>query len=248
MKFAVLLVAAAGCASGGSTALGQDDASLPADGSEIDAPKGIDAQGIDTPPPIDAMVDAMPDAVPDAAPDAFVCIPMTNQLLANPAFDLTPMGTGWTQTPIDAAFPPITDQDGPAEQSAPYKAWMGGFVAPTAGGTVTDIVYQDVVVPANTTALVLTGYYIVGTQESATATIAYDTASLAITQTNGTQIVAVNSFSNLTPAAAWTAINFTVPQNLSGQTIRLRITSSNDDSFVSNFFFDSFALNATHCP
>ncbi len=251
MKFCVLLLAAAGCASG-SSALGQDDANLPADSSQIDAPKGVDATPIDSPPPIDAMVDAMPDAVPDAipdaAPDAFVCIPMTTQLLANPFFDLTPKGTGWTETPIDVAFPPITDQDGAVEQSAPYKVWLGGFVAPTAGGTVTDIVYQDIVVPANTTQLVLTGYYLVATQESATATTAFDTGSLAITQTNGTQIVAVNSFSNLTPAATWTAINFTVPQNLSGQTIRVRMTSSNDDSFVTNFYFDSFALNATHCP
>lgn len=210
----------------------------------VDAPKSIDATTIDTPPPIDAPA---PDAVPDAMPDAFVCVPVTTQLLVNPSFDLTPMGTGWTQTPIDVAFPPITDQDGPAEHSAPYKVWMGGFEAP-AGGTVTDIAYQDVVVPANTTSLVLTGFYIVGTQESATATTAFDTGSLAITQTDGTQIVAVNSFSNLTTVAAWTAINFTVPQNLSGQTIRLRMTSSNDDSFVTNFFFDSFALNATHCP
>ncbi len=245
MKFAVLLVAAAGCASG-SSALGQDDANPVVDAKQVDAPKAVDAfvPPIDTPPPIDAMIDA----APDAAPDAFVCVPMTTQLLANPSLDLTPMGTGWTQTPIDVAFPPITDQDGAPEQSAPYKVWLGGFVAPTAGGTVTDIVYQDVVVPANTTQLVLTGYYLVATQESATATIAFDTGSLAITQTNGTQIAAVNSFSNLTPAAAWTAINFTVPQNLSGQTIRLRMTSSNDDSFVTNFYFDSFALNATHCP
>ena len=245
MKFVVLLVAAAGCASGGSSALGQDDANVP-DSPVVDAPKGTDATTIDTPPPIDAMVDAMPDAVPDAPPDAFVCVPVTTQLLASPSFDLTPIGTGWTQTPIDVAFPPITDQDGPVEHSAPYKVWMGGILAP-AGLSVTDIVYQDVVVPANTTQLVLTGYYIVGTQELTTTTV-YDTGSLAFTQTNGTPIVTVNSFSNLTTVAAWTAINFTVPQNLSGQTIRLRMTSSNDSSYVSNFFFDSFALNATHCP
>lgn len=236
MKYGVLFLAVAGCASG-SSALGQDDASI----TPVDAPKGVDAKPIDTPPPIDAPADA----APDAPPDAFVCTPVTTQLLANPVFDLTPQGTGWTQTPIDPTYPPITDQDGPVEHSAPYKVWLGGIEATV--GNVTDIVYQDVVVPANTTQLVLTGYYIVGTQETSTTT-AYDTASLAITQTDGTQIAAVNSFSNLTTVGTWTAINFTVPQNLSGQTIRLRMTSSNDDSFVSNFFFDSFALNATHCP
>ncbi len=61
-------------------------------------------------------------------------------------------------------------------------------------------------------------------------------------------IANLNSFSNLTPVTAWTTINVTVPQNLSGQTVRLRLTSSNDDSFTTNFFFDSFSLTATHCP
>lgn len=240
MKFAVVFLAVAGCASGGSSTLGQDDANP---NPPVDAPKSVDATTVDTPPPIDAPADA----APDAPPDAFVCTPVTTQILANPSFDLTPQGTGWTQTPIDAAFPPITDQDGAAEQSAPYKVWLGGFVAPTAGGTVTDIVYQDVAVPANTTQLVLTGYYLVATQETTTTT-AFDTASLAITQTDGTQIAAVHSFSNLTLFGTWTAFSFTVPQNLSGQTIRIRMTSSNDDSFNSNFYFDSLAFNATHCP
>lgn len=239
MKFAVVLLTVAGCASG-SSALGQDDANNP---PPVDAPKAVDAKPVDTPPPIDAPADA----APDAPPDAFVCTPMTTQLLANPSFDLTPQGTGWTQTPIDAAFPPITDQDGAAEQSAPYKVWLGGFEAPTIGTSVTDIVYQDVAIPANTTELVLTGYYLVATQET-TTTSAFDTASLAITKTDGTQIQSVYSFSNLTLFGTWTAFSYTVPQNLSGQTIRLRMTSSNDDSFVTNFYFDSLALNATHCP
>jgi hypothetical protein len=263
----VCVLALAGCAKG-STSL-QIDAEQ---GTPIDSPM------TDSPDPDAFVPDAfVPDAfVPDAfVPDAFVpdtfvapdaaidapmidapmidapadaCVPVTTQLLANPALDLTPMGTLWMQTPIDPAYPLITDQDGPAEQSAPYKAWLGGFVAPTAGGTVTDVLWQDFTVPAGTTQLTLSYYYLVGTQESTTATTAFDTASIAITQTNGTVIANLNSFSNLTPVAAWTPITVTVPQNLSGQTVRLRLTSSNDDSFVTNFFFDSFALNATHCP
>jgi hypothetical protein len=259
-----VLLAAAGCASGGSS-LGQGDGSVVDDVAQPDSPTQPDSyvpDGFvpDSFVPPDAFVpDAfVPDAfvAPDAAIDAMVdasvtpdaCVPIASQLLLNPVLDLTPMGTNWQQTPIDVAFPLITDQDGPAEHSAPYKAWLGGFVAPTAGGTVTDVLWQDVAIPAGTTLLTLSYYYIIGTQESATATTAFDTASVAITQTNGTVIANVNSFSNLTPVGAWTAINFTVPQNLSGQTIRLRLTSSNDDSFTTNFFFDSFALTATHCP
>ena len=243
------LLAVAGCASG-SSPLGQGDAPVPVDAKQIDAPNHTDAfvPLPDAFVPGDAFVpqDAPPDMMTDAAPTDAACVPMVTQLLANPALDLTPMGTNWQETPIDPAFPPITDQDGPAEQSAPYKMWLGGFAAGDLGmTTVTDVVYQDVTVPANTTQLVLSYYVIVGTQEDPAATTAFDTASVAFTQTNGTQ---ANSFSNLTPVATWTKLTFTVPQNLSGQTIRLRLTSSNDISFGSNFFFDSFELNATHCP
>jgi hypothetical protein len=243
------MLAVAGCASG-SSPLGQGDApNVPVDAKQIDAP--IQPHPDAFVPLTDAFVpqDAPADMMTDASTADAACVPMVTQLLANPALDLTPMGTNWQQTPIDPTFPPITDQDGPAEQSAPYKMWLGGFAAGDLGmTTVTDVVYQDVTVPANTTQLVLSYYYIVGTQEDPAATIAFDTASIAFTQTNGTQIVQANSFSNLTPVATWTLATFTVPQNLSGQTIRLRLTSSNDVSFGSNFFFDSFALNATHCP
>jgi len=260
----MLAIAGAGCAKGDGgraqidAAPGTTDAAI--DTSSIDSaplpdtPPPIDAPMADAPmidaPMIDApMIDApMIDAPMIDAPMVDACVPTNTQLLANPALDLTPMGTGWQQTPIDAMFPPITDQDGPAEHSAPYKAWLGGFVAPNAGGTVTDVVWQDFAVPAGTTALTLRYYVIVGTQESASATVAFDTASVAITQTNGTVIQNLASYSNLTPMTAWTLVTFSIPQNLSGQTVRLRLTSSNDDSFTTNFFFDSFTLDATYCP
>ncbi|MBA3465325.1 MAG: hypothetical protein H0T46_35665 [Deltaproteobacteria bacterium] len=253
-----VLLAAAGCASGGSS-LGQGDGSVIEDTAQPDSPMQPDSLVTDALVPDAFVPDAFvpdafvaPDASIDAMADASVtpdaCVPVVSQLLLNPSLDLTPMGTNWQQTPFNAMYPLITDQDGAAEHSAPYKAWLGGFVAATAGGTATDVLYQDFVVPAGTTQLSLSYVHIVGTQESASATTAFDTASVAITQTNGTVIANINSFSNLTPVAAWTAINVTVPQNLSGQTVRLRLTSSNDDSFTTNFFFDSFSLTATHCP
>jgi hypothetical protein len=202
----------------------------------IDAPIMVDAKPIDAPP-------VQP---PDAAmPDAYQCVVMTRQLLLNPVFDLTPMGTNWTMQNIDNAYPIITDQDGAAEHSAPYKAWMGGFVAPTAGTSVTDVLYQDVMIPMGTTQLRLTGYYLVGTQE--TGSTVYDSAQVGLTQTNGTPIEAALAINNTTAAAAWTPLDKTFTTNLSGQTVRLRFTSSNDDSFNTNFFFDTLALTATYC-
>lgn len=234
--------ALAGCASGSSNPAGGDapaalDAAPGRDAHvALDAPVVIDAPvALDAPP----MIDAPPPI--DAPPDA--CVPVTTELLVNPAFDLSPVGTGWQASPIDPAYPIVTS-DGP-EHSAPYAAWLGGFEAPVT--TVTDQLYQDVVVPPGTTELVLTGYYLTGTDELTTTNI-YDSAQLALTQTNGTPIVTVLSLSNLTVTSDWTAINFPVPQNLAGQTVRVRFTSSNDISLATSFLFDTMSLRATYCP
>jgi hypothetical protein len=234
----VMCTALAGCASGTSPASG--DAQMPVDGPvSIDAPPVI----VDAPPVIVDAPPVLPDAppTPDAPPDA--CVPVTTELLVNPAFDLSPVGTGWIEIPIDPAYPLVTS-DGP-EHSPPYAAWLGGFEA--LFSTVTDQLYQDVVVPPGTTQLVFTGYYLVGSDES-TSTNVYDTAQVALTQPNGTPIVTVISLSNLTVTSNWTPINFTVPMDLSGQTVRVRFTSTNDYSYATSFLFDTLSLRATHCP
>ena len=203
--------------------------------ARVDAPNN-------TPPPTypDAGVVVPPDA---AAPMGDACVPQVTQLLKNPAFDQSPLGTGWTQTLIALDSPLITPDDGVVEHTAPNKAWLGGLEATT--GTVTDVLVQSVAIPANTTALVLTGMYDVRTGE-APSTTAYDTAKLVITETNGTEIVSVLAVSNLTPKTAWTMFGHAFTQNLSGKTVRLRITSTNDDLDPTSFYFDTLALTATH--
>jgi hypothetical protein len=261
MKRCVLAVLVAGCASGGNAAQsdapfgGQDappvhqdsineipDAPIdaaPHPDAPIDAAPHPDAPPIDAPPPIDAAppVDAPIDA----------CVPIQTELLQNPVFDLSPVGTMWQQVPIDPTAPPITS-DGFAAQSTPYKAFMGGITGEDEGvSTVTDQIYQDVVVPANTTQLVLTGYYVVGTTESGTTV--YDTASVDLLQTNGTPIENVMTLNNVTTTpAAWQPFTHTFTHNVSSQTVRFRITSTNDITNNTNFFFDTLSLKATHCP
>jgi hypothetical protein len=250
MKRALYAALLAGCASG-SAAQQQQDAPL---GGPIDAKVYLDGQieghpdaPVDAAPHIDAPRDAPPDARPiDAPPDA--CVPQTTELLANPVFDLSPAGVNWQQVPIDPTYPPITS-DGFAAHTAPYKAWMGGFDGQTEGtSSVTDVVYQDVVVPAGTTALVLTGYYVVGTNETDMTTV-YDTASVDLLQTNGTPIENVMRPTNLTvTGSSWTAFSHAFTAIPAGQTVRLRITSTNDISNATNFFYDTLSLKATHCP
>lgn len=251
MKRALVLVAIAGCASGTAR---PDDASVidakTIDGGESFVDAAVDAPLIDAPPIDGPMIDApmidapMIDApMIDAPPDA--CVPVVTELLVNPVFDLSPAGTGWQQTLIDPAAPLVTSDDGIAEHTAPYKAWLGGIEADT--GAVTDVLWQDVTVPAGTTQLVLTGYYEVRTSETTTTT-PFDTASFDLTMTNGTQIQNLRTLSNLTPTTTWTVITHTFAQNLSGQAVRLRMTSSNDFLNASSFYFDTLSLRATHCP
>jgi hypothetical protein len=250
MKRALYAVVLAGCASG-STPLAQQDA--PPGGIDakvfLDAPIDgrVDA-AIDAAPHIDARIDAPVDAAPhiDAPIDA--CVPMTTELLANPAFDLPPVGTGWTEVLIDPAGP-IIGNAGFAAQTAPYKAWMGGYAGQDEStSSVTDQLYQDFIVPAGTTQLVLTGYYAIGTTEDPNDAV-YDTESFDLIQTNGTPIENIQSVSNLTITGnAWVAFSHTFTSIPAGQTVRLRITSTNDIINASSFLYDTLSLKATHCP
>jgi hypothetical protein len=190
---------------------------------------------------------------PDAAivpPDA--CVPAQVEKLVNPVFDLAPTGTGWTEVPIQGLtggpFPIITS-DGPVAHSAPNKAWLGGAagedVVPIQA-SVTDQLYQDIVIPASTTQVVITGFYLVGSNDSTTTV--FDTFRLDVLQPNGTPIETVLQLDNKTVATAFTAFTKTLTANVAGQTIRLRATSTNDIDLHTNFFLDTVSLKATHCP
>jgi hypothetical protein len=213
MSYRPLLVFLVGCASGGAPDGGPNN---PAP----DAPQQVD-------------IDAPPDGP---------CIPTTTQLLANGNFDAAPEGSGWTQAPIDPAFPIITTDDGIAEDSPAEKAWMGGFAQANAN----DQMFQDVAVPPSTTMLVLSGKFAVATTETGAAAV--DTASIQLVQPgNGAVIESIRSFDNTQTTTTWSPFDHTVGANVSGQTVRLLFRSSNSTTSHTNFFFDSFALTATHC-
>ena len=180
-------------------------------------------------------------------PTDAACGSQVTQLLANPAFDSAPLGTGWTQTLIDSTSPLITDEDGVVEHTAPYKAWIGGIEAPL-GAVVKDSLVQNVSSPANTTHLVLTGMYDVRTSE-APSTTEFDTAKVYVTELDGTLIETALTASNVAPKTAWTMFGYAFTQNLAGKTVRVRISSTNDELDPTSFYFDSLALTATSgCP
>jgi len=223
------LLVSFGCARAGS-ATGDDAGIAPR------ADAGVDA-------PLDPRSDAAP---PPPPPPSDACIPVVTQLLVNPQLDLAPQGAGWTEQRIRSAYPLITDQDSPiapTAHTAPYRAWLGGFT----GSNVTDVLSQDIAIPPATTRLVIAGFYAVRTDERTAS--ARDTAPASLTQIGGATIAEILSLSNLTDQTSWTPFEFTVAQDLSGQTVRLRFSSTNDGAYPTSFFFDTLGLTATHgCP
>jgi hypothetical protein len=239
--FLILLIVLCGCARGGSVAGDGEDGGISVPRPDAAVADARPAPRPDAaPPPPDA-----PPPAPAPAPDA--CVPVTTQLLVNAALDLGPQGTGWIEQVIKSGYPLITAQDntktGPTEHTEPYKVWLGGFT----GNQVTDVLYQDVAIPPLTSQLVLAGFFAVRTDEPAGG--AYDTASVELTQPGGAVIATVLAVSNATPQAAWAPFQHTFTQNLSGQTVRLRASSTNDGARVTSFYFDTLALTAIHgCP
>ena len=203
----------------------------------------------------EVLVDARPDASPDASPDA--CVPVAIEKLVNPVFDLTPNGMGWVDGRDPATnllpggpFPIISaNPAGVTPHSAPNKAWFGGAsgnqVSPPKA-TLVDTLHQDIVIPASATNVVVTGYLLVGTNEL--DSMVWDTFTIDLTQTNGTVIENVMSANNNTVAGSFIPFTKNITANVAGQTIRLRMTSINDDIRHTNFFIDSLSLKATHCP
>ncbi len=250
----------AACASGSENQGDPVDGSLQVDAATADAAT-TDAPATDA-PSIDAAVTdaAVTDAAAtdagtidamttiDAATDAMTidagCTTTVLQILTNPAFDATPIGTGWVQTPYDIQYPLITADDGIPEHTAPNKAWMGGIVAPIFS-TASDTMYQQVTVPAGTTVLRLRGQYEVRTGE--TGGTVYDTGAVDLVNTSNGLLQTVMSLSNAAPTAAWTPFNVQFGSPYAGQTVRLRFRTTNDDSFATSFYFDSLFLEATVC-
>lgn len=221
-------LAVTGCASAGVGI--ESDAGTGGGGDRADG-GGNPIPNVDAAPPIDA-----PPPV-DAPPG---CNPMTTELLVNGNFDTTPLGTGWTATPINATYPIVT-ADGTLKETAPNIAWMGGLEATPN----TDELHQDVMVPAGTTMLALTGYYQIRSGDIPFLPIDY--IDVQLTTTTGTMLESVLALDNTDATTQWTPISKTFAMPYAGQMVRLHVTTDSDDTDATSFFLDSLALTATKC-
>ncbi|HVV84704.1 MAG TPA: hypothetical protein VHE35_16680 [Kofleriaceae bacterium] len=235
---ATLMLSAGACATAepaGSE--GNVDAHRRVDARTTDA-SDVDAPSVDARTPIDAgAIDAS--NIDARVVDAPGCTTMLLQRLTNATFDAAPLGTGWSETPIDPMYPLITADDGVPEDTAPNKAWLGGIESGD------DELHQDVAIPAGTTQLLLRGKYDVRTDEFFPGV--YDDSQVDLVSTGGAVLENVLSVDDDGATTGWTSFQRLFSQSYAGQTVRVRLQSHNDDTDVTSFFYDSLALEATVC-
>jgi hypothetical protein len=246
----------AACASGSGNGGGEVDAhatdapplstdAASGDATDVDA-TSVDAASIDAPAIDAASIDAASiDATSIDAPSIDApsidagCTTMVLQLLVNPSLDITPAGTGWVETPHNAAEPIITT-DGFTAHSGTYKIFLGGYQVVSASR-----VYQQITVPASTTQLTLRGQYHVETNE--TGGTAYDTANVELLNASGGLLQGVMALSNATSNTGWAPFTYAFATPYAGQAVRVNFRSATDSTLATWFFFDTLALEATVC-
>ena len=236
MSYSGLLIAFAtaaglvgGCASAGSAI--DETVDAPPGSPQVYAPPGTT---IDAPltPAIDAPITPAIDA---PGP----CTVTTTNLLVNPSFDATPIGTGWTQAPIDAAYPIITS-DWPAGRATE----QGMDAAPCSANAQTTRSTRMSPCPRARPSSSSPATTRFRTQELGGV---YDRAKIQLVQTGGTLIEEALAKTNSNATTAWTAFQFTFATPHAGETVRLRLSTASDSTDSTSFFFDSLALTATVC-
>ncbi len=187
--------------------------------SPIDAPVVVDSPPVDAPIPVDAAV---------------VCNDVN--LLNNSDFDLG-ASPDWIQSSniiTDVSNVPI------APQTGNYLAWLGGWLSST------DSIYQQIIVPANTTNLQLTGVSWIASEEL--DLVAFDNSVIQLESSTGASILEqIVGYDNTHQGTSWVPFSETIVGNYAGQTIRFTIGSNTDSTNNTNFWYDSLALTATVC-
>ena len=125
-------------------------------------------------------------------------------------------------------------------RSGSYFLFFGG------ANNEVDAGYQTIMIPANATAATLSFYYNINSLEG--NTVARDTFSATIRDTNGTFLATVLNLSNNDQTSPGPCCYTLWPYNLlpyAGQTIRIHFASSNNASRVTNFRVDDVSVQVT---
>jgi hypothetical protein len=151
------------------------------------------------------------------------------QLLVNPGFESG--NVNWTAT-----SGVISNSTGEPPHAGSWDAWLDGY-----GVTTTDTLYQQVTIASTVTTATLTFWLHIDTAETSTTT-AYDTLKVQVTNSAGTVLTTLATYSNLNAASGYTKKTFDL-SSFKGQTIRLLLTGAEDFTKQTSFVVDDFALN-----
>jgi len=162
------------------------------------------------------------------------------QLLANGGFDAA-NSTVWSESTASASTI-ITNESALTTLRAHTPAnlaWLAGY--PNAQ----DDLSQMVTIPAGASAITLSFYYVIQTQET-TAAVA-DTMDVYAYDAGMMKFTPVASFNDNMPTPSWTRFSISLPVSLAGRTIKIGFQSMTDNAKTTNFFVDSVALDVVAC-
>jgi hypothetical protein len=158
----------------------------------------------------------------------------STQLLGNPGFE----NGSSSPAPWTASTGIIDSSTSEPAHTGSWKAWMDGY-----GSAHTDTLYQQVVVPSNTTSATLTFWKHIDTAETTTTT-AYDTLTVQVRNSSGAVLATLATYSNLNAATGYQQVSFDVT-SYKGQTIQVYLVGTEDSQKQTSFVVDDFALNVT---
>lgn len=147
-------------------------------------------------------------------------------LLTNPGFESG--ATGWTST-----SGVIVSTSGAAHTGS-FAAKLDGY-----GTTHTDTLYQQVAIPAASTAAQLC-YWLKITTSETTTTTQYDKLSVQLRNSSNTVLTTLATYSNLN-AGAYRQVCSNVGA-YAGQTVRVYFSGTEDSSLKTSFFLDDLTL------
>jgi hypothetical protein len=150
-------------------------------------------------------------------------------LLLNPGFEGG--AASWTATAG------VVNNTAGIARTGTFAAWLDGF-----GTTHTDSVFQQVTIPAASTAAQLCYWLRINTAETTTTT-QFDKLSVQLRNSAGTVLTTLGTFSNLN-AAAFSTYHQVCSNvgSFAGQTVRPFFLGTEDASLQTSFFLDDLTL------
>jgi hypothetical protein len=153
------------------------------------------------------------------------------QLIGNPGFE---NGSG-NPAPWTASSGVINNLSGEPPHSGAWNAWLDGY-----GVAHTDTLSQAVTLPASLTTASLSFWLHIDTSETSAAT-AYDTLKVQVTNSSGTVVATLATYSNLDRNAGHMQKTFDLAA-FKGQVIKILLTGMEDSTLQTSFVLDDFTL------